>query len=83
MNEAHTRYLEILGIEPAVPSHGFLETLVRTQLFRVPFENVSKLLHARVQGRRFMPDLVTHFEMPADRVREATAGVNLGGDIYI
>jgi arylamine N-acetyltransferase len=57
-----SRYLKLLGVEAASPGSSFLEALVRAQLYRVPFENVSKLYHARVEGRRFMPDLETHLD---------------------
>jgi N-hydroxyarylamine O-acetyltransferase len=51
------RYLRVLGVERARPSLDALGRLVRAQLCRVPFENVSKLYYRRQQGRRELPGL--------------------------
>jgi len=56
------RYLKILGVDRAPPNRDFLGALVRAQLRRVPFENVSKLYHHRVHGRSFMPDLESYLD---------------------
>jgi len=52
------RYLGVLGVPAAQPSPAHLEALIRAQLTRVPFENVSKLLQRRA-GQRGLPDLDT------------------------
>lgn len=62
MHALFDRYLKILGVDPAPPSLDFLDTLVRAQLYRVPFENVSKLYLRRVHGHRSMPDLELHLD---------------------
>ena len=74
VSQAFPRYLKILGVDPAPLSRRFLEVLVRAQLYRVPFENVSKLYHARVQGRRFIPDLETSLD--------GIESENFGGTCY-
>jgi arylamine N-acetyltransferase len=53
------RYLRLLGVEAAEPSFAELGKLVRSQLIRVPFENVSKLL-GRKRGQRYIPELEQH-----------------------
>jgi arylamine N-acetyltransferase len=54
-------YLGVLGAPHAEPSIGALRQLVRAQLTRVPFENVSKLL-SRQRGVREVPDIETYLE---------------------
>jgi arylamine N-acetyltransferase len=54
-------YLGTLGAPHKEPSIGALRQLVRAQLTRVPFENVSKLLF-RQRGVREVPDLETYLE---------------------
>jgi len=51
------RYLNILGIADARPDLCGLRELVRAQLTRVPFENVSKLHLARSRNLRGVPGL--------------------------
>jgi len=67
-------YLEVLGVRRAAPSHGSLCELVRAQVTRVPFENISKLLYRRRLGLREVPDL----ELYLDGIREH----HLGGTCY-
>lgn len=50
-------YLELLGLAPQPPTFDFLCRLVRAHLDRIPFENLSKLLYLRRDGRRSVPDL--------------------------
>jgi arylamine N-acetyltransferase len=59
--ETFRRYLELLGVEAAPPSYQQLCRLVRAQLERVPFENISKLL-ARKRGERTIPELEQHLD---------------------
>jgi len=54
------RYLSILGIEPEDPSHDHLRRLVRAQLIRVPFENISKLYLKKTRDASFIPSLEEH-----------------------
>lgn len=56
------RYLNILGVADASPDLDSLRRIVRAQLIRVPFENVSKLHLARTRGVRGVPDLDLYLE---------------------
>ncbi len=56
------RYLSILGIEAAPPSLDHLHRLVRAQLTRVPFENISKLYLKKTQGASYIPSLEEHLD---------------------
>jgi arylamine N-acetyltransferase len=60
--EVFDRYLQLLGVERAVPCHELLSELVRAQLIRVPFENVSKLYLRMTRGASFIPSLEEHLE---------------------
>lgn len=44
------RYLDLLGVQAKQPDFETLEEIVKAQLTRVPFENVSKLYHKRRNG---------------------------------
>jgi arylamine N-acetyltransferase len=56
------RYLSILGVADARPDLGTLRRLVRAQLTRVPFENVSKLYLARSRGFEGVPALDVYLD---------------------
>jgi N-hydroxyarylamine O-acetyltransferase len=56
------RYLSILEIEPEEPSLDHLRRLVRAQLIRVPFENISKLYLKKTQNASFIPSLEGHLD---------------------
>lgn len=56
------RYLAILGVEAEPPSLDALGRLVRAQLTRVPFENVSKLLQKQRGGVRGAPSLEEYLD---------------------
>ena len=56
------RYLSLLGIEQEEPSLGHLRRLVRAQLIRVPFENISKLYLRKTRGASFIPNLEEHLD---------------------
>ena len=56
------RYLSILGIEAAPPSLDHLHRLVRAQLTRVPFENISKLFLKKTRGASYIPSLEEHLD---------------------
>jgi len=60
--ETFERYLSILGVEPEPPSLDHLRRLVRAQLIRVPFENISKLYLKKTQGASFIPTLEEHLD---------------------
>lgn len=55
------RYLELLGQPATPPSLESLTALVRAQLVRVPFENISKLL-LKKRGAIFIPSLDEHLD---------------------
>jgi N-hydroxyarylamine O-acetyltransferase len=56
------RYLSILGIEHDAPSLDHLRRLVRAQVIRVPFENISKLYLKKTRGATFIPSLEEHLD---------------------
>jgi arylamine N-acetyltransferase len=58
----YERYLSILGIEEARPSLDHLRRLVRAQITRVPFENISKLYLRKAQGATYVPTLEEHLD---------------------
>lgn len=68
------RYLEILGVVPEPPSLEALRTLVRAQLTKVPFENVSKLFLRRREGVETIPTM--------DRHLDGIERFHLGGTCY-
>jgi arylamine N-acetyltransferase len=51
------RYLGLLGVDRTPPSPDGLRDLVRAQLCRVPFENVSKLYYRQRRGGHELPCL--------------------------
>ena len=63
MNEKQTseklfsKYLKILGVEAKPPSRDALFELVRAQITRVPFENISKLYYLKKLGLMNIPNL--------------------------
>ncbi len=61
-SEIFERYLSILGIEPEEPSHDHLRRLVRAQLIRFPFENISKLYLKKTRDASFIPSLEEHLD---------------------
>jgi hypothetical protein len=56
------RYCLLLGVDAAQPSIDRLERLVRAQIIRVPFENVSKLYLGRTRAAKFIPTLEEHLD---------------------
>jgi len=56
------RYLLVLGIEPEEPSLDHLRRLVRAQLTRIPFENISKLFLKKMQNASNIPTLEAHLD---------------------
>jgi arylamine N-acetyltransferase len=56
------RYLSILEVEAAPPSLDLLKDLVRAQIQRVPFENISKLYLKKTRGAVFIPTLEEHLD---------------------
>lgn len=51
------RYLRLLGISVLRPDYETLASLIRAHLWRVPFENISKLYYRRRLGLRSLPAL--------------------------
>jgi arylamine N-acetyltransferase len=68
------RYLNILGIPKREPNLDSLIELVKAHMFRVPFENVSKLYYKKHLGLRSIPDL----ELFLDGIER----YNFGGTCY-
>lgn len=68
------RYLNIIGIERSEPDLDNLTKLSSAHLRRIPFENVSKIYLARVQGIREVPEL----ELYLDNIER----YNFGGTCY-
>jgi arylamine N-acetyltransferase len=68
------KYLALLGVGVHSPSRSALGELVRAQLTRVPFENVSKLYLMRRRGADYMPSLEEHLE--------GIESFNFGGTCY-
>ncbi len=60
--ELFERYLSILGVVPEAPSIDHLGRLVRAQLVRVPFENISKLYLKKTQNASYIPSLEEHLD---------------------
>ena len=60
--ETFERYLSILGIEQEKPSFDHLRRLVRAQLIRVPFENISKLFLKKTRNASYVPSLEEHLD---------------------
>lgn len=57
-----TRYLELLGVPAGPPGVDQLHALVQAQVYRVPFETVSKLYYMKRFGRQTIPDLETYLD---------------------
>lgn len=52
----YTRYLNLLGISQKEPSLPALEEIIKAQMLKVPFENVSKLYYLKTKGLKTIPD---------------------------
>ena len=68
------RYLGILGLGARKPSRQALEEILRAHLYRIPFENLSKLFHKEVRRRT---DLVE-----VDEYLEDVERFHFGGTCY-
>jgi arylamine N-acetyltransferase len=49
------KYMDILNLKTEAPSYNFLCRIVKAHLFRIPFENISKLLQKN-KGMAYIPD---------------------------
>ena len=72
------RYLNVLGVADARPDLDGLRRIVRAQLIRVPFENVSKLFLARSRGFRGVPDL----DLYLDGIENCLL-IAVGGEVHV
>lgn len=54
------RYLTILGVSRREPSLEALREVIQAHLYRIPFENISKLHYKKHRGLRGIPDLDTY-----------------------
>lgn len=55
-------YLRVLGVAKAAPGRGALDELVRAQVTRVPFENISKLYRFKHQGLAGIPSIEVYLD---------------------
>jgi N-hydroxyarylamine O-acetyltransferase len=53
------KYLELIGVEASNTSFELLCKIVKAHLFKIPFENISKLLYKN-KGMNYIPDLATY-----------------------
>jgi len=58
----YERYLSILRVGPESPSLDHLRRLVRAQIVRVPFENISKLYLEKTRSASYIPALEEHLD---------------------
>jgi len=49
------RYLRLLNIPQREPSLDYLDEIIKAQMLKVPFENVSKLYHLKTSGLKSIP----------------------------
>jgi arylamine N-acetyltransferase len=56
------RYLNLLGIQRQEPNFQALSELIEAQLYKVPFENISKLYYNLHRGSRDIPDLESYLD---------------------
>jgi arylamine N-acetyltransferase len=70
----YKRYCRLLGVAPARPDAALLRRLVRAQLMRAPFENISKLYGIKRLGLRELPAL--------DRYLDEMERFGFGGTCY-
>jgi arylamine N-acetyltransferase len=61
-SEFLARYLKILGVRSREPSLEALSEVIQAHLYRIPFENISKLYYKKHRGLRGIPDLDTYLE---------------------
>jgi arylamine N-acetyltransferase len=69
-----TEYLRLLGVSAREPNLSALKNLVRAQMMRVPFENISKLKWKHESGGAGIPDLKRYLRGIRD--------YNFGGTCY-
>jgi arylamine N-acetyltransferase len=55
-------YLRVLGVAKGAPSRGALNALVRAQVTRIPFENISKLYRFKHQGLAGIPSVDVYLD---------------------
>ncbi|MDX1699974.1 MAG: hypothetical protein R3250_05110 [Melioribacteraceae bacterium] len=56
MKNIFDRYLSILEIERKEPSFNYLSQLLTAHLYKIPFENISKVYYYSVKGLKYIPD---------------------------
>ncbi len=62
MNSDFEHYFQLLDIRPEAPSVAALTQIVRKQMMRVPFENISKLYRMKTMALREIPGFAQHLE---------------------
>ena len=71
--ELFDKYLELLEVEKSQPSLDLLNRIVKANLIKVPFENISKLIYKK-QRMNYIPDLATYLD--------GIENYNFGGTCY-
>ena len=73
-SDLRERYLNILGVERHKPSTAALYELVKAQVIKIPFENVSKLYYRKHYKLEGLPDL--------ERYLDGIENFHFGGTCY-
>jgi N-hydroxyarylamine O-acetyltransferase len=71
---AFNKYLDILNIRKKPPSMQYLKELIKAQLIRIPFEDISKIYYRKQLNIRGLPD----FEIYLNGIEK----YNFGGTCY-
>ena len=69
-----TRYLNLLGIPLQKPSLNALTEIVKTQMFKIPFENISKIYYFKKTGLKGIPEF--------DQYLSGIENYHFGGTCY-
>jgi len=67
------KQLELLGVSKSEPDFDLPRKIVKVDLIKVPFENISKLIYKK-QGMNYIPDLTTYLD--------GIENYNFGGTCY-
>lgn len=73
-HDLYDRYLGLLRVARGRPTLELLGSLTAAQVYRVPFENISKILHFRREGLSDVP--------PLARYLDGIEGHHFGGTCY-
>jgi arylamine N-acetyltransferase len=73
-NKLFSDYLKILNVSIKKPSMNALSELIKSHLFNIPFENISKLYYKKLFDLHYIPD----FELYIEGIKK----YNFGGTCY-